>query len=244
MPRQRNRRTVAAAGLWRRGRTAILDLSACAATPKTELVPLESTHPYRRLSDDLKTLLELAAGRGLTVGRIIEILHGRGFDVLVILLALPFCTPIPLPGLSTPFGLVLMFLGLRITLRQRPWLPRRLLEREIPYPTLEKMITAALKVAQRLERMLHPRMRFVNRWTSFAVFNGLVIVSSAFLLMLPLPIPFTNTLPAWSILLLAAGMMEDDGAFIIAGYVMAGAAWTYILSLWWLGEAGVHRLGL
>jgi hypothetical protein len=31
---------------------------------------------------------------------------------------------------------------------------------------------------------------------------------------------------------------------IVAGYFMAGAAWTYLATLWWLGEAGVHRLGL
>jgi hypothetical protein len=87
-------------------------------------------------------------------------------------------------------------------------------------------------------------MRFFKRWPSFTVLNGLAIVSSAFLLTLPLPIPFSNTIPAWAILLLALGMMEEDGAVIVAGYFMAGAAWTYLATLWWLGEAGVHRLGL
>lgn len=189
-------------------------------------------------------MLEQAAGRPLTIAQIIEILHGRGFDILVILLALPFCTPIPLPGLSTPFGLVLAFFGARIAVRQRPWLPRRLLQRQIPYATLAKIVTAALKVATRLERLLHPRLRFFNRWTSFGTLNGLVIMSSALLLMLPLPIPFTNTLPAWSIVLLAAGMMEDDGAVILAGYLMAGAAWSYIASIWWFGSLGLVHLGL
>jgi hypothetical protein len=44
-------------------------------------------------------------------------------DVLVIILVLPFCQPIPLPGFSTPFGIALMIFGFRIALRQRPWLP-------------------------------------------------------------------------------------------------------------------------
>jgi hypothetical protein len=39
-------------------------------------------------------------------------------------------------------------------------------------------------------------------------------------------------------------MMEEDGAVIVAGYFMAGAAWTYLATLWWLGEAGIDRLGL
>jgi hypothetical protein len=201
-------------------------------------------HRPTRLSDDLKTILDRAAGNPLSLRRIIEILHGRGFDVLVIIMVLPFCQPIPLPGLSTPFGLALMFFGLRIALRQRPWLPDWLLRREISHDTLTKIVRGAAAVFKRLEKLIHPRLRFMKHWWSFNLVNGLAIASSAFLLMLPLPIPFSNTIPAWSILLLALGMMEEDGAVITLGYLMAGAAWTYLASLWLLGEAGMNRLGL
>ena len=203
------------------------------------------TAPYRptTLSDDLRQLLDHAGGRALALGEIVEVLRGRGMDVLVIILVLPFCQPIPLPGLSTPFGIALMIFGFRIALRQRPWLPRWVLRREIAHDTLAKLVKGALAVARRMEKVVHPRMRFFKRWPSFTVLNGLAIVSSAFLLTLPLPIPFSNTIPAWSILLLALGMMEEDGAVIVAGYFMAGAAWTYLAMLWWLGEAGVNSLG-
>jgi len=184
-----------------------------------------------RLSDDLQTILDRAAGNALSLRRVIEILHGRGFDVLVIVVVLPFCQPIPLPGVSTPFGLALMVFGLRIALRQRPWLPDWLLRREISYDTLTKMIHGAGVVAKRLEKLIHPRLRFMKHWWSFNAINGLAIASSAFILMLPLPIPFSNTIPAWSILLLALGMMEEDGVVITLGYLMAGAAWVYIGSL-------------
>ncbi|HEY5600155.1 MAG TPA: exopolysaccharide biosynthesis protein, partial [Candidatus Manganitrophaceae bacterium] len=188
-------------------------------------------------------ILDHANGRAVTLREVIEVLHGRGLDVLIIMLALPFCTPIPLPGLSTLFGAVLMFFGLRIALRKRPWLPHRLLQKEIPYTTLAKIIKAALAAANRLEKVLHPRMRFFKNWTSFNTLNGLAMMSSGFVLMLPLPIPFTNTLPAWSIVLLAAGMMEEDGAVIVAGYVMAGLTWIYLISLGWLGNVGLGWFG-
>ena len=197
----------------------------------------------RRLSDDLRMILDHAGGKSLSLGRVIEILHGRGFDVLVIILVLPFCQPIPLPGLSTPFGLALMFFGFRIAFRQRPWLPGWMLRREISYHALARIVAGVIAVAKRLERVIHPRFRFVKRWQSFTLLNGLAIASSSFLLMLPLPIPFSNMIPAWSILLLALGMMEEDGVVIVAGYVMAGAAWAYLAMLWWLGEAGIHSLG-
>ena len=206
----------------------------------TRIAPHEPT----TLSDDLRGLLDHAGGRALALGEIVEVLRGRGMDVLVVLLVLPFCQPIPLLGLSTPFGIALMVFGFRIALRQRPWLPRWVLRREIAHDTLAKLVKGALAVALRMEKVVHPRMRFFKRWPSFTALNGLVIVSSAFLLTLPLPIPFSNMIPAWSILLLALGMMEEDGAVIVAGYFMAGAAWTYLAMLWWLGEAVGHRLGL
>ncbi len=197
-----------------------------------------------RLSDDLRAILDCAGGQALSLRQIVEVLRGRGLDVLVIMLVLPFCQPIPLPGLSTPFGLALMLFGFRIALRQRPWLPDSLMRREISYATLAKMVTTAIAVAKRLEKVIHPRLRFVKHWWSFNALNGLAIASSAFLLMLPLPIPFSNTIPAWSILLMALGMMEEDGAVIVLGYLMAGAAWTYLVFLWMLGEAGIEKLGL
>ena len=205
---------------------------------------LYDSHPPTRLSEDLKRILDHAGGKPITLQKIIEILHGRGLDLLVLLLALPFCTPIPLLGLSTPFGMVLMFLGLRIALRKHPWFPQRLLQHEIPYATLTKIIQTALTVTTRLEKVLHPRLKFFNRWATFTALNGLVITSSAFLLMFPIPIPLTNTLPALSIVLIAAGMIEEDGAVIVAGYLMAGVSWVYILSLWVVGKMGVNLLGL
>lgn len=206
-------------------------------TPETDQQPT-------RLSDELRAILDRAAGKTLSLRQIVDVLRGRGLDVLVIMLVLPFCQPIPLPGLSTPFGLALMLFGFRIALRQRPWLPDWLMRRELSYETLVKIVTTAIAVAKRLEKVVHPRLRFVKHWWSFNVLNGLAIASSAFLLMLPLPIPFSNTIPAWSILLMALGMMEEDGAVIVLGYLMAGAAWTYLVFLWMLGEAGIEKLGL
>jgi len=197
--------------------------------------------PPPRLSDNLLFVLKRAAGSPLTLQQIIEILHGRAFNIIVILIALPFCTPIPLFGLSTPFGFALMIFGLRIALRKNPWLPEAILNRQIPYPTLEKIIGVTLKAAYYMEKILHPRFKFFHRWVSFSVLNGLIIAVNAFCLMLPLPIPFTNMLPALSIVLLAAGMMEEDGAAIVAGYIAAVFSMAYFIFLWWVGKAGVAR---
>ena len=50
---------------------------------------------------------------------------------------------------------------------------------------------------------------------------------TTFLLAFPLPIPLTNTLPGYAIMLLAASMMEGDGILVWHGDVVAAGTTVY-----------------
>ncbi len=205
--------------------------------PRTEDMP-------RRLSDDLQLILDHATAKeSLTLGEIVAILRGRGADVLIILLAFPFCTPLPLPGLSVPFGIVLCLFGIRVALRKKPWLPKQLLNRPITQATLQKIVAAALKAAHWIERVLRPRLQFFKQWAPLQVVGGCMMTASALLLALPLPpIPLGNGLPALAIVLIAAGMMEEDGLAIFFGYLLAATSWVYIALVILYGQKGMAML--
>ena len=47
-------------------------------------------------------------------------------------------------------------------------------------------------------------------------------------LMLPFSIPFSNHLPAWAVVLLSIGMMEQDGLCVLLGHLTAIFAWVFI----------------
>ena len=173
---------------------------------------------------------------------LLRTVRGRGFPALLAILALPFVLPIPLPGLSTPLGLAIGLFGLRLTLLQRPLIPRWLLRRRIPPRVVQALVTHGVPIIRRAERWLHPRLLFLPRWPLFRSMTGLAIASCGFALALPLPIPFTNTIPAVGTLLLAAGAMEDDGLFILLGYGVSATAWIYLGALAWMGEIGWHHL--
>ena len=57
---------------------------------------------------------------------------------------------------------------------------------------------------------------------------GVGIIIAGLALMLPLPIPFSNNIPAWAIVFLAIGMMEKDGLFVLLGHLTAIVAWIFI----------------
>ena len=185
----------------------------CAATG------LQETKPADRptFSEELRHLANEFVDRPATLAGILTATQGRGFDLLLVLIGLPFLTPIPLMGLSTPFGFVVFLIGTRLALGHRPWLPRRLLERELPSGFITKLLSAATRVVRWLEVLLRPRLDFLHEQWLYRRVAGTLIMLSGLLLLLPVPIPLTNSFPALTIVLLAAGAMERDGLFFLAG---------------------------
>lgn len=173
----------------------------------------------RRLSSQLARLAAGFARRPVRLGELTDVLQLRGYNALLLFLAFPFITPIPLPGLSTAFGLVIALLGLRMALAQQPWLPGRLTSRELPARALPGLLLAVSRGLRRMEKLLKPRLLYPEFPAAFQRVSGGVILVCGLLLLLPLPVPFSNAFPALTVILLAAAGLERDGAFFVAGCV-------------------------
>lgn len=187
-----------------------------------------------RLSAELARLRERTAERAVTLREVIQVLGERAYLLLVLLLALPFLTPLPLPGLSTPFGLAIAAVALRLLLGRRPELPGSLQRKVVPAGFFTRLFAVAAWVLRLLERWLRVRLTGLTDAPRVRQVQAGVIFLAALALLLPLPIPFTNSFPAWTILLVAAGLLERDGVAVIAGYVVAAAGVVYFV---FLGEA-------
>jgi hypothetical protein len=182
-----------------------------------------------KFSQELQKLVLQFSDRPARLSEILAATQGRGFDLVLLLLGLPFLAPIPLPGLSTPLGLIVLIIGARLALGQRPWLPEKLLRLELPARFIAKVLVAASRVVRWLEILLRPRLGFLHEQRIYRRVTGALIMVSGLLLLLPLPIPLTNSFPALTVILLAAGAMERDGLFFLAGCGM------FVLSLAYFG---------
>lgn len=195
----------------------------------------------RRLSEELDDLQRRFAERSVTLREVIGVLHGRAYLLLVIVLALPFCAPVSLPGLSTPLGSVIALISLRLALGQHPWLPARLLDQRLPAGFFVRVFQVTTRLLRFLETFLRPRATAFVEARCLRNLHAVVMLLAACFLLLPLPIPLTNTFPAWVIILIAAGLLERDGLFVAAGYAVfvAGAAFFTVL-----GGAMHHLIGV
>jgi len=180
-----------------------------------------------RLSTDLETLRARVKDKALTLAELKQALKGRGSAMLLILLALPFCF-VAIPGLSMPFGIAIGLIGVCLAFGREPWLPRFIMHRRLSTARSAQLLTGAIKVARQLERFVRPRFAFLHAGPGMLRLIGLGIVIASLGLMLPLPIPFSNSIPAWAVVLLAIGMMEKDGLCVLLGHLTAMGAWVFI----------------
>ena len=186
----------------------------------TRLPAFQSNARPVAFSVELDDLIARFDNRPVRLVEILEATQGRGYHLLLILIALPFVGPIPLPGFSIPFGLVVALLGLRLALDRGPWLPQRLLQREVSTLALRQFMAATSRIVRTIEVLVRPRLGFVPDHVIFSRIAGVLIAASGVLLMLPFPLPFSNSLPAWTVLLLSAGALGRDGLFFFAGCLM------------------------
>lgn len=197
---------------------------------KLLILPPVHKRPHK-LSEELVRLHLHAGVRAVTLREVIYTLRSRAYLLLIILLVLPFIQPVPLPGLSTPIGLAIMLIALRLSLGQRPWLPKKIQRIKLPAGFFGKLMTFTERLIRFLEKVLRPRWAWLTDTALLNQMHAIVMLVSAAILLLPLPIPFSNVLPAWAIFLVACGLLERDGLFVCLGYVgfLVGAAYFILL---------------
>ena len=176
--------------------------------------------PRRKLSAELHALNARFGHGEVQVGEVLDVMGARAYSLLLVLLALPFFTPVALLGLSTIVGAVIGYLGLRLALGLQPHLPARLRTHRLPPRFFGLLLRGAERIIRVLERITRKRLAFFLTGELPRRLVGLGILGSALLLMVPIFIPFTNVIPAASIICLAIGLLEEDGLMVLIGFVL------------------------
>lgn len=195
-----------------------------------------------KLSEEIDGLIAALTEHPISLRELLTVLKGRAYTLLLIIISLPFCLPIPLPGLSTFFGTIIAIIGLRLSLRLDPWLPARMLDTPLSAKVMLRVLVAARKVAASFEVLLRPRWSFLVDWAVLHHVNGAMICISGVLLLLPLPVPFSNILPALTVVFLAAAALERDGYFVIFGVLLFILTLIFFGGIFVGGAATIHAL--
>lgn len=169
------------------------------------------------LSALLRQVADDATGERIAVGDLLQALGDRAIGALLFVFAFPNILPMP-PGMSAVLGAPLLFLAAQLTFGMRPWLPAIISNRSMPRRDFHGMVGRVIPWLQRAEKLLRPRCRVLALPpVEYAV--GLICLLLA--IVLTLPVPLGNMLPALSISLFALGLLARDGWAIVIGLVAA-----------------------
>ena len=148
----------------------------------------DETPPPLPLGDTLKQLLQTEDTRGLSIREITGAVGEKGFGLVLIVLSLPSALPVPAPGYSTPFGIVIALIALQmIRGRTAVWLPAKLSAIRIKPKLAHTMLGSASKFLHAIERFIRPRQKWIRSHPGQAGL-AVVIAIMACLMMLPIPI--------------------------------------------------------
>jgi hypothetical protein len=180
----------------------------------------------RRLSDLIAGIDDT---RDLSLGDLVRQMGERAFGMLMFIFAIPNVLPTP-PGTSAILGLPLLYLSWRLLLgHQTVSLPRSIGARIIRQALVLKFKEKTTGFLRRFEWLLAPRLSWFSR--SDAAERAIGLVAFILSLILFLPIPAGNILPAAAIAVLALGLAARDGLAVLAGYALSAASVSVLVLL-------------
>lgn len=161
----------------------------------------------------------------LSFAQFLQLLGVHGFIFLVLLLALLNLVIFMLPGLSILFGIPMVILAVQMLQGlPAPIFPEYVLNWKIRRDAVQKGIVLAAQALDRIERWVKPRFLVL---TSPILRKLHYLLALVLALMVSIPVPFINLPPTFGIVLLAIGLMQRDGVFIVGAYLFG--IWSFRL---------------
>jgi hypothetical protein len=179
--------------------------------------PVMTTSPER---EPLSAIIaEMLDSQVVTVGEVADRVAQRGFGLIMIVLALPTMIPVLPPGSAAFIGLLYILLSAQMLIgQQRPWLPARVRSYRLASGTMQALRERGIPLLQRIERLTRPRAT----WIPDAILTRAAAVAVLLLgIILLSPLPFFNTIPALTVLILGMGLFNRDALFLVGGLLLS-----------------------
>lgn len=178
--------------------------------------PRRRARPTReRLSELLDRLAHEDDSERIAFGSLLESVGERAFGALILVFSILAVMVGVIPGISTLLGLPLLLLSIQLAIGSpRPWLPRSVSARSLERSALARVVTTIRPRLRRFEKLLKPRLLVLtSTWAERGI--GLCCLIAAVLVFLP--IPFGNLLPAVALCAFGLALMERDGVLVLLG---------------------------
>ena len=177
------------------------------------------TSKFKNFEEALLELSHLAKKKPVSLETFFSLLEGKGKLLLLIFVCLPLGQ---IPILAFGSGIVVVYLGIRIGFFSHSiWLPDSILRKDVPKGFLKMATKQLLGFLKIMKRWTKPRYEWVSQQVILRKLNGIFIALVGLSILLCPPLPFIGYISYLAIFLICIGLLNEDGVYIILGYVFS-----------------------
>ena len=191
----------------------------------------ECVETKEKFSEVISEISSEIPEEGMAFKDLLEITGGRGLFMSCMILTAPFLLPVDIPGSSIPFGSVIFLLGNGIIFNRPVLIPKRVMGRKISRKDMQSILNGISRVLTPIEkRILKPRFCSLTSSRRMEIINGVAVAFGGVLLVTPILAPLGDFFPAYGVLFVSLGTLENDGYLVLLGYsALIGTAIYYAL---------------
>lgn len=200
--------------------------------PHTEidLSRVDKAEGADRLSAILLAIASAEERDRISIGDLVEALKRRALGALMFIFAVITALPMP-PGVSAIVGAPLVFLSAQLMLGMNAWLPRIITDRSLSRVDFHRVVRAASPWLARAESIMKPRLEFLAKPPTIHLVGFVAFVMA---LLVLLPIPGANMAPSVAICIIALGLIERDGLWIVLGALVGIISTAVVAGVYWV----------
>lgn len=196
-----------------------------------------------KISSLLKDIIKKNKKEEISIADILETNKNNSYFLVFLMAVLSLIpTPFPFPLFSSFFGIVASVLFIQIFFGAKNLrLPNFVKKMSVKKEIFEKVVNKALSYIEKIENVSCRRITFYkNRILMLCV--KFVILSMCLLLIIP--IPLTNTLPAFGIIITIFGILNSDGIFVLVGILLSVVGGVIFLLSMFFGKVLLQKIGI
>lgn len=174
----------------------------------------------------------LPRGREVAFGDLLDRAGWSGAGALLVVLAAPAFVPVPLLPTGIVAGAALALLAAQMLAgAPRPWLPARVRRLRLRRAVVAAGVTRVLGLLRRIGLAPRPRLSWAARAGGARILMALSLLAAGVVLVLPLPLG--NQLPALAGAAFGLALLRRDGVAALAGHALTllATAWAVALIL-------------
>ena len=197
------------------------------------LRPRRLASVFRRTARSLARAPELESDQSgrVSLGELLH-LHGRQ-PLSVLLLVLSLGCMLPLAGIGSVLGVVMLALAARWHSQERPFeLPQKLVQLRLTPRWSQRCLLALTWLYGMASRLLRERLTLLSE-QRYAGLSGIWIATMAVIIFLP--VPLGNIVCGSSLVLLSLGWMFRDGVALLLSALLGSAGLGWTVGLGWMG---------